>query len=417
MNPKNFLNLGLCTLAMVAGGLVTGCKPSTPEPTPGDGTSTTTTTSTGARPESPGAGVTVTGDVIKIGLVASQNGDLRPWGDDSIKGVRLAEEEINAAGGINGKKIQILVGDSASTPEGGKTATEKLLADGCVGLLGEVASGITIQMANVAFEKGVPIVAVGATKTDLTEKGNNVFRVCYTDDFQGPVMARFAYEDLGLRNMGIMTDNKQPYSKGLSDSFRKKFEELGGKIVDEQFYESGQTQFTGQLTNMKAKNPDGIFMSGYFVEVGPMARQIRDVGMTDAKLLGGDGWDSTELTSGGGSAIVGGYFCNHYNNQEPREEVQNFLTKWKAKYGGEPGTTMGALGYDAAMLMFDALKRSTELNSKALIAAIEDTTDFKGVSGGISLKGMRGNPAKRALVVEVQPTGQVFKKAFEAEGS
>ena len=417
MNPKNLFNLGLCTLALVAGSLVVGCKPAEPgdNSNSSNSSSSSSGSSEGGRPAPTASPVSVDGDVIKIGLVASQNGDLRPWGADSIKGVQLAEAEINAAGGINGKKVQILIGDSASNAEGGKTAAEKLLADGCVGLLGEVASGITIQMANVAFEKNVPLVAIGATKTDLTEKGNNIFRVCYTDDFQGPVMARFAYEDLGLRNMGILTDNKQPYSKGLSDSFRKEFEKMGGKIVDEQFYETGQTQFTGQLTNMKAKNPEGIFMSGYFVEVGPMARQIREVGMKDAKLLGGDGWDSTELTSGGGTAIVGGYFCNHYNNQEPREEVQGFLTKWKAKYGGEPGTTMGALGYDAAMLMFDALKRTTELNSEALTAAIEETTDFKGVSGSITLKGMRGNPAKRALVVEVQPTGQVFKKAFEAE--
>lgn len=412
------INWGLGAMALALTGLLFGCKPADPKPTDGTeptNTSTSTGETAGGRPESKGDGVTVSGDTIKIGLVASQNGDLRPWGIDSIEGARLAIDEVNAAGGINGKKVQLLVGDSASTPEGGKTAAEKLLADGCIGLIGEVASGITIQMANVAFEKGVPVVAIGATKTTLTDIGNNVFRVCYTDDFQGPVMAKFAYEELGLRKVGLMTDNKQPYSVGLSDAFRAAFTKMGGEIVDEQFYESGQTQFSGQLTNMKAKNPDGIFMSGYFVEVGPMALQIRNVGMKDVKLFGGDGWDSTELTSGGGDAIIGSFFCNHYNNLEDRPEVQNFLSKWKAKMNGSlPGTTMGALGYDAAMLMCDALKRTPDLNSKSLIKAIDETENFNGVSGVITLKGMNGNPPKRALVVQVTREGQAFKKAYEA---
>lgn len=372
------------------------------------------TPTAGGRPEPKGAGVPVAGDTIKIGLVASQTGELRPWGIDCVNGVKLAEEEINAAGGINGKKVQIIIGDSNSKPEAGKTAAQKLASDGAVALLGEVASGITKQMSTVAIDKGIPLVAVGATRTDLTGEANNLFRVCYTDAFQGPVMAYFAFNELKLKKVAMMTDKSQPYSTGLSESFAAKFKELGGEIVTEELYESGQTQFTAQLTNVKAKNPDGIFMSGYFPEAGPMARQIRDIGMKDVKLFGGDGWDSTEIVSGGGEAIIGSYFCNHYNNKEPREEVKSFLDKWKAKYKAEPGTTMGALGYDAAMLLFDAIKRMKGTDSKAITAALEDTSDFKGVSGAITLKGMNGNPPKRALVVMVSKEGQTFAKAYEA---
>lgn len=411
--------MGLLGLAILSLGAF-GCKP--PEAQGGTTGETSTTgtdnpdggsTSTGMRPAPTAEGPKVEGDVIKIGLVASENGDLKPWGVDSKQGAQLAVEEANAAGGINGKQIQLLVQDSQSEATVGKTAAEKLASDGVIGILGEVASGITMQLANVAYEKGLPLIAVGATKPEITDTGSNIFRVCYTDDFQGPVMAKFAYEKLGLRNIAIMTDVKQPYSVYLSKSFKEKFEQLGGKVVDEQSYESKQTQFAGQLTTIKQKNPDGLFLSGYFTEVGPIAKQAYQAGMTNVKFLGGDGWDSSQLVTSGGEAIIGGFFCNHYNNQEDRPVVKNFLEKWKKKYGGEPGTTMGALGYDSAALMIDALKRASSLDAKSVIEALENTEGFEGVSGTINLKGNNGNPPKRALVVSVEKAGQKFAAAYE----
>ncbi|MCH7905115.1 MAG: ABC transporter substrate-binding protein [Armatimonadetes bacterium] len=370
------------------------------------------------RPAVTVTGPSVTGDVIKIGLVASQNGPLRPWGIDSVNGAQLAVDEINASGGINGKQVQLLIGDSASKPEDGKTAAELLISQGIVGLLGEVASGITQPMAQLAYERGLPIVAVGATKTTITEIGANVFRVCYTDDLQGPVMAKFAYDELGLQRMAIITDKKQPYSTYLSDAFRDAFVGYGGEIVGEEFYESGQTQFVPQLNSLKQESPNGYFLSGYFTEVGPIVKQAAQAGITNVKFLGGDGWDSTDLLDSGGEAILGNYFCNHYNNKEDREVVRVFLAKWKDKYGGSdagdtPGTTMGALGYDAAMVMMDAIRRAESLDAASIIVALEDTVAFKGVSGDITLKGAGGNPKKRALVVEVTLEGQSFVKAYE----
>lgn len=348
----------------------------------------------------------------QIGLVASINGDLKPWGDDSVKGALLAVDEFNESNDVGGKKVQLLTEDSASKPEVGKTAAETLMSKNVSALIGEVASGITMQMALTAKDKGVPVVAIGATKTDLTQISPDVYRVCYTDDLQGPVMAEFAFQELGLRNVAIMTDKKQPYSTYLSQTFQKHFEKLGGKIADEQFYESGQTQFSGQLTQIKAKNPDGMFLSGYFTEVGPIARQAKDLGI-NAKLMGGDGWDSSDILTSGGEAILGGFFCNHYNNLEDRPEVKEFLDKWKAKYGGVPGTTMGALGYDATKLVLDAMKRAKDTTPASVSEAIRQTVDFPGVSGKITLKGQNGNPPKRALVVKLTKEGQVFEKAYE----
>lgn len=425
MKSSNFFLTARNTMAALALATVIGCtggadKGATPESKPAE-TTTEGTAAAASRPASTSVGNQVS-DVIKIGLVASENGELKPWGQDCVSGAKLAEDEINATGGIEGKKVQILVGDSSSKPEQGKSAAEKLITDGAVVIVGEVASGITAQIEKAAFSKGIPVVAVGATRTDLAAEGNNFFRVCYIDDFQGPVMANFAYNELGLRKMAVLTDNKQTYSQYLSKTFAEKFKALGGEIVAEQSYEGAQSQYNGQLTEIKSKGPDGIFCSGYFSEVGPIARQARELGLTkeSVKLLGGDGWDSTEIVNSAGDAIVGGYFCNHYNNEEDRAEVKDFLKQWQAKYKTLPGTTMGALGYDATRLAIDAVKRAfasakgQPVNSKLVIDALENTENFKGVSGSITLKGQGGNPPKRALVVEIQADGkQKFRKAYE----
>lgn len=358
------------------------------------------------------------GDVIKVGIVASVSGDNKPWGDDQKEGADLAVKEFNDAGGLGGKKVELILGDSGSKPEQAKTAAEKILSEGVVGIVGEVSSGNTIQIANSARSKGVPVVAVGATRTDLTNDGG-VWRVCYTDAFQGPVMAKFAYDKLRLRKVAVMTDMNLPYSQGLSESFVAKFKELGGEIVKTVSYESGGKQapeYSAQLTEVKAANPDGMFCSGYFTEVGPIALQAKKAGL-NVKLMGGDGWDSDQLLVSGGDAILGGYFCNHYNSGDNRPQVGEFLKKWRASHGGkDPSTTMAALGYDATALLLDALKRAKSVDPKGLSEAIEATDGFKAVSGDITLKGMKGNPNKRAIIVEVtkkDASGNWQKFAFD----
>lgn len=363
------------------------------------------------------AGVTVTGDTITLGNVASLTGANAPWGKDQLAGAQLAVDDFNKSGKLKGKTVKLESGDSASKPEQGKSAAEKLADDGVIAIIGEVASGITAPMEQVAFEHGIPIVAVGATRTDLSKDYGNFFRVCYTDALQGPVMATFAYKELGLRNVGVITDKQQPYSTGLSDSFKEFFQKLGGKIADEEFYQTGDINFKGILTKAQASSPDGLFMSGYFSETGPLAKQARQVGIK-GPLLGGDGWDSSQILISGGDAIKGAFFCNHYNNKDTRPQVQAFLKEWQATHGGQlPGTTMAALGYDATMLVCDALTRAKALDSKDLIDAIANTENYPGITGDITLKGANGDPRKRAIVVELDPSiggnGQKFAKAYE----
>lgn len=413
--------LGLAAAAVLGMVALSGCKSGSEanSATGGDAPKATGGAAAGGRTMPTATGNKYSDGDLKIGIVASLTGDQRPWGDDSKRGAEIAFKEFNDAGGLGGVKIQLLSEDSQSKPEPAKTAAEKLISDGVIGIIGEVASGHTEQIARSAFDKGVPVVAIGATKTTITDIGGNVFRVCYTDDFQGPVMAKFAMEEEGIKKIAIITDKKASYSQGLSESFKKYWLEKGGEVVAEVSYQTGDTQFQSQLAELKKANPQGIFMSGYFPEVGPLASQARAAGI-DAKFFGGDGWDSSQILQSGGSAIVGGFLCNHYNNMEDRPEVKSFLDKYKAQNNGqEPGTTMAALGYDAAMVVIDALKRigdAKKVDSKSLLDAIEATENLSGVTGKISLKGRNGNPPKRALVVEVRPLAegfQKFRKAYE----
>jgi len=405
---------GMAALAAAAVLVACGCGP-TKTDSSGNATTTTTTNTTAAnnggatlvgRDMPTAAGNKIEGDTIKVGLIASLNGEQQPWGQDSKDGTQLAIDEINGNGGINGKKLQLVVGDTGIFFFNDTATTEIYTGeDKVVCVLGEVASGITIPAAQVCQDAGVPIIAIGATRVDVTQQGGATFRVCYTDNFQGAAMAKYAYEDLKLRNVAIMTDRKLPYSTGLSDVFRAAFTKEGGNIVTEEKYESGNLDFKAQLTNIKAKNPDGMFCSGYFTEVGPIARQRMDVGLGDIKMLGGDGWDSKDLFKSGGDGIVGGYFSNHYSDLETRPEVQDFVKKFHAKFNRDAGTAMAALSYDAAMVMAQALKDGNPSDSLGLIKAIGNVKDYKGVTGTITI-GPDGNAQKPTLVLQVQKDGQ-----------
>lgn len=358
------------------------------------------------------------GDKIKVGMIASLNGELKPWGEDSMRGAQLAVEEFNAAGGAHGQQIDLIVEDTASKPEQGKSATEKLVdQDKVVAVIGEVASGITQPSAQVCQQNQVPIMAVGATRVDVTEIGDYVFRACFTDNFQGAAMAKFAYDDLHLRRVAMMTDKSQPYSTGLSDIFRKAFTSFGGHIVDEEFYEKGTIDFKAQLTNIKAKNPDGLFCSGYFNEVGPIARQTEVVGLK-VPMIGGDGWDSKELIQSGGTGIIGSFYSNHYSNLEDRPEVKKFVDAFTKKFGSAPATAMGALGYDATMIVLNAIKNAPSVDRTAIKDAIAATKDYKGVTGTFGM-GPDRNAEKPILVLKVTKDGFVPEKQipfFKFEG-
>jgi branched-chain amino acid transport system substrate-binding protein len=243
------------------------------------------------------------------------------------------------------------------------------------------------------------MITPSSTNPRITQVGNFIFRVCFIDPFQGAVMAKFAADTLKVKRVAQLVDVRSDYSVGLQTFFRQHFRSLGGEIVSEQSYSAGDSDFRAQLTQIKAANPEAIYVPGYYTEVGTIARQARELGIT-APLLGGDGWDSPKLWEIGGEALNGCYFSNHYSTDDPSPMVQKFVNDYKARYQQVPDA-LAALAYDAAKILADAIKRAGSTDGEKVRAAIAATKDFQGVTGTITINGDR-NAVKPAVILKVE---------------
>lgn len=343
---------------------------------------------------------TVDDNFIKIGEVGSMTGAEATFGISTHNGIQLAVDEINSAGGIKGKKIKIISLDDQGKPEEAATAITKLITqDKVKAVIGEVASSRSIAMAPIAQQYKIPMISPSSTNPKVTEIGDYIFRVCFIDPFQGLVMARFATEILKFKNIAILRDVKNDYSVGLSDVFSESFKKMGGTIVEDKSYSAGDIDFKSQLTAIKSKKPDAIYVPGYYTEVGLIARQARELGIK-APLMGGDGWDSPKLKEIGGASVDGSYFSNHYSTEEKSERVQNFIANYKKVYNEVPDG-LAAMGYDAAHVLASAMTRVKDESSAELRSAIAQTKDFNGVTGVITLDEKR-NATKSAVVLKVE---------------
>jgi branched-chain amino acid transport system substrate-binding protein len=344
---------------------------------------------------------------IRIGHYASMTGSEATFGQSTDNGIQLAVKEINAAGGIGGKQIKLITyDDKGDVKEAGTAVTRLVTRDEVTAVIGEVASGLSLAGAPVCQEHGVPMITPSSTNPRVTKVGDMISRVCFIDPFQGSVCAKFAreHEDLKAEKMAILYDQAAPYSTGLAEEFRKAFEKLGGTITTEQTYNAGDQDFTAQLTTIRGTEPDAIFVPGYYTDVGNIALQARKLGI-EVPLLGGDGWDSAKLAEIAGDSINGSYYSNHYSHQDPSPRVQEFISKYKDEYGSTPDG-LAALGYDAMMLLSEAMQRAKSLEGADLAAAIAATRDFEGVTGTITIDENR-NAVKPAVMLEMidgQPT-------------
>jgi branched-chain amino acid transport system substrate-binding protein len=337
---------------------------------------------------------------IKVGHFASLTGDTATFGQSTDRGIRMAVEEIDAAGGPLGRPIEVVSEDDRSITEEARTAAQKLIQrDGVVALIGEVASSRSLAAAPEAQRAGIPMISPASTNPKVTETGDYIFRTCFIDPFQGAVMARFAYDELKVRKVAILFDFKQDYSVGLAEFFRKTFTQLGGQIVADERYTSGDIEFRAQLTTIRAASPEAVFVPGYYTEVGLIAKQARELGL-DVPFLGGDGWDSAKTLEIGGAAVEGYYFSNHYAADSDSPKVKDFVKRYSAKYGSTPDA-MAALGYDAAGILADAIRRAGTTDGPALRDAIAATKDYEGVTGRITIDPER-NARKDAVVLKIE---------------
>jgi len=340
-------------------------------------------------------------DTIKVGEFASLTGKEAAFGQSSHKGTLLAIDQINAAGGELGKKIELVYEDNQSQPGQSATVVRKLITrDNVIAILGEVASGRSLEAAPICQQYKIPQISPSSTNPKVTEMGDYIFRVCFIDPFQGTVMAKFAEGTLKAKRVAMLSDAASAYSAGLGQYFRERFLADGNELVIEQKYSGGDKDFKAQLTAIKAANPEAIFVPGYYTEAGLIVLQARQLGIK-VPLFGGDGWEAPELIQIGGSAIEGCYYSTHYSPQDKSEAVQSFVKAFQAKNNGETPDAMAALGYDSAMVLANAIKRAGTTDGAKLRDAIAATKDFPGVTGKTTIDEHR-NATKAAVIITIK---------------
>ena len=356
------------------------------------------------------------GDKVKIGVFMSMTGDTANFGISSVNGIKMAADEINNAGGINGKQVELDVQDDRSDPSEAATIVTKFVTqDGVNAILGEVASSRSIAAAPIAQSAKIPMLTPSSTNPEVTRKGDYIFRSCFIDPVQGAAIAQFAARTLNAKRAGIMVDRKNDYSTGLEKFISQTFTKLGGQIVVTQSFQAGDQDFNAQLTSIKGANPEVIFVPGYYGDVALIAKQARDKGIT-VPFVGGDGWDAKQLYEIGGKAIVGSFFSNHYSPYDTDPQVQKFVNDYKSRYNSIPDA-LAATAYDAARIMFDAIKRANSLDGKAIRDSLAATKDFPGVTGKVTFNENR-DAVKPIVMIEVKDGGiYAVKERVMVEGA
>ncbi|MER2071585.1 MAG: ABC transporter substrate-binding protein [Psychrobacillus sp.] len=330
------------------------------------------------------------GDTIKIGINLELSGGVASYGQSEDKAIDLAVEEINGDGGIDGKKIELVKVDNKSDAGEATSGAIKLITkDKVVAIIGAATSGNTVAQVEVAGKNKVPLISPSGTSTTVTvtDKGKLnefAFRTAFIDPFQGTVAANFAANELKVKNVAIYADNSSDYAKGLAASFKKDFEAAGGKIVAQESYVAKDTDFRSTLTSLKSKNPDFIFIPGYYEEVGLIVKQAREMGIT-VPLMGADGWDSPDIVDlAGADALNNTYIITAYSSEDPDGKAKAFSDKFNEKYGEAPNS-FHALGYDTVYLLKDAIERADSTDGTKIKEALEATDNLDLVTGLYSM--------------------------------
>ncbi len=350
----------------------------------------------------PGAG----GDTIKVGEFASLTGKDATFGISSHEGTLMAIEEINAAGGLLGKKLELLTEDTQCKAGESATVVNKLVSrDNVIAILGEVASSRSLEAAPICQQNKIPMISPSSTNPDVTKTGDYIFRVCFIDPFQGTVMANFATKTLKAKRVAVFTDVKSDYSKGLAKFFKEQFKANGGEIVTELDYNGGDKDFKAQLTAIKAANPGGVFVPGYYTEAALICVQAKQLGL-NVPLFGGDGWESSKLTEIGGDAVEGNYFSTHYSPAVATDVSKKFVENYSKRWPGKTPDALAACGYDSAVVLVDAIRRAGTTDGAKLRDAIAATKAFQAVTGQITINENR-DASKSAVILKIE--GGKFK--------
>ena len=343
-----------------------------------------------------------TSDIL-VGEVDSMTGNAATFGISTNQGLLLAIEEINAAGGLKGRKLKLMTLDAQGKAEESAQAISKFIGqDQVVAVFSGEASSHVLAMAPIAQKNAIPLVVASATNAKITEAGNFVFRTCFTDAFQGQALAKFAVEDLKLRKVALLKDIKSDHSTGLAEVFVKQFTAAGGQIKVEQSYSGGDIDFRSQLTAIRSKDVDAIVVPGYYTDISLIGRQARELGIK-IPLLGGDGWDSPKLKEISGNSLNGSYFSTFYSPENPSPVIQGFRARYQQKYGFVPDG-VAAMGYESAQVLFQALQKAKSLTRADVRNALENLGSVETLTGTFSF-GADRNSRKSAVILKIDSTG------------
>ena len=333
-------------------------------------------------------------ETIKIGALGPLTGPLAIYGVSATNGLKLAIDEINANGGILGKQVELNLLDEKGDSTEAVNAYNKLVDWGMVALVGDITSKPSVAVAEVAAQDGIPMITPTGTQLNITEAGSNIFRVCFTDPYQGEVLAKFAKESLKAKTAAVVVNNSSDYSDGVANAFIAEAEKQGIEVVAKEGYSDGDKDFKAQLTKIAQKNPDILFVPDYYEQDGLIAIQAKEVGLTST-ILGPDGWDGVAKTvdKSSYSAIENVYFANHYSVKDSNEKIQNFITNYKAKYNDE------ALSYDAAYILKAAIEKNGSVDKESLAKAIKEI-EFAGITGSLKYD-EKNNPVKGVTMIKI----------------
>ncbi|WP_040205185.1 ABC transporter substrate-binding protein [Neobacillus jeddahensis] len=357
---------------------------------------------------------------IKVGVNLELSGGVASYGESLAAGINLAVDEINKKGGVDGKKLDVVKVDNKSDAAEATNGAIKLTSqDKVTAIIGAATSGDTVAQTEIANSNKTVLLTPSGTSPNVTvtEKGKLnefVFRTSFIDPFQGTVAANFASKELKVKNVAIFADSASDYAKGLAASFKETFKAAGGKIVAEEAYVAKDTDFRATLTRIKSKNPEFIFIPGYYEEVGLIVKQAREMGIT-APLMGADGWDSPKLVElAGADALNNTFITNHYSSEDPDKKIQTFVSTFKDQNDGASPNAFNALGYDSVYLLADAIERAGSTDSSKIKDALAKTKDLSLVTGIVTID-KNHNPIKSATVLEYKDGKQVFNTKVNPE--
>lgn len=333
---------------------------------------------------------------LRIGVIYALSGDAAANNAPSMAGVRMGVGEVNRRGGVLGRRLEMIPLDNFGSSIGSMKAAREAVERNVTAIVGPAWSSHAMAVANVAQEARIPMMTTIATHPDVTTVGDYVFRACYTDAFQGRILAEFAIDGLGARTASMAVDVTSDFSLGLAERFRLAFEKLGGRVLQERLYKRSQANFTELAAGLSRSGPDVCLVAGHD-ESGAIVRKLQESGGTCIPL-GGDGWVGESFLHKGGRLLRKGYYCTHWHPDSDNPVSRDFVSRYGnlAELSGDM-----ALGYDAVMLLADAVERAGSLDRAAIRDALAATDGFEGVTGRFTFN-EQGDPVKAAVILEIE---------------